>query len=105
LSLARIGVKILKNKKYKKKLGRAARNSMKKFNNWLILKRWIKVILSIYNGKEDYKKLRNEDKKMLDKDAINLIEKQINLLKQRKTKFINLTLKDIENLTFIQNLK
>ena len=105
LSLARIAVKILKNKKYKKKLGRAARNSMKKFNNWLILKRWIKVILSIYNGKEDYEKLRNEDKKMLDKDAINIIEKQINLLKQRKTKFINLTLNDIENLTFIQNLK
>ena len=67
LSLAEITVKILKNKKYKKKLGRAARNSMKKFNNWLILKRWIKVILSIYNGKEDYEKLRNEDKKMLDK--------------------------------------
>ena len=78
---------------------------MKKFNNWLILKRWVKVILSIYNDKEDYEILRNEDKKMLDKDAIKLIENQINLLKQRNTKFINLTLKDIENLTFIQNLK
>ena len=54
---------------------------MKKFNNWLILKRQIKIILSIYNGKENYEKLRNEDKKLLDKDAIYLIENQLNLLK------------------------
>ena len=78
---------------------------MKKFNNWLILKRWIKIILSIYNSKEDYEKLRNEDKKLSDKDAINLIETQLNLLKHRNQKFMNLTLKNIENLTFIQNLK
>ena len=78
---------------------------MKKFNNILILKRWIKIILSIYNGKEDYEKLRNKDKKITDKEAINLIEKQINLLKYRNQKFMNLTLKDVENLTFMQNLK
>ena len=63
---------------------------MKKFNNILILKRWIKIILSIYNGKEDYEKLRNKDKKITDKEAINLIEKQINLLKYRNQKFMNL---------------
>jgi hypothetical protein len=105
LSIAKVAIKILKNKKYKKKLGLAARNSMKKFNNILILKRWIKIILSIYNGKEDYEKLRNKDKKITDKEAINLIEKQINLLKYRNQKFMNLTLKDVENLTFMQNLK
>lgn len=78
---------------------------MKKFNNRLILKRWIKIILSIYNGKEDYEKLRNKDKKITDKEAMNLIENQINLLKYRNIKYMNLTLKDIENLTFMQNLK
>ena len=105
LSLAEVAVKILKNKKYKNKLGRSARNSMKKFNNWLILKRWIKIILSIYYGKENYEKLRNEDKKLLDKDAIFFIENQLNLLKHRNKKYVNLGLKDIENLTFMQNLK
>lgn len=105
ISIAKIAIKILKNKRYKKKLGRAARNSMKKFNNRLILKRWIKIILSIYNGKEDYEKLRNKDKKITDKEAMNLIENQINLLKYRNIKYMNLTLKDIENLTFMQNLK
>jgi glycosyltransferase involved in cell wall biosynthesis len=70
--LAKIAIKILKNKKYKKELGLSARNSMKKFNNSMILKRWIEIILSIYNGKESYQKLRNKDKKMKDKDAIKL---------------------------------
>ena len=34
-------------KTYKEKLGRDARLSMKKLDNYLILKRWIKIILSI----------------------------------------------------------
>lgn len=105
LSLAEIAVKILKNKKYKKKLGKAARNSMKKFNNWLTLKKWVKIILSIYKGKEDYENLRNEDKKISDKEAKYLIETQLNLLKRREEKFKNITLRDIENFDFITNLK
>ena len=47
--------------KKKKKLGREARNSMKRFKNKLILRRWIKIILSIYKGKENYQKLRNKN--------------------------------------------
>ena len=90
LSLSKVVVKILKNKKYKLKLGRYARNSMKKFNNNLILKRWVKIIISIYNGNENYQKLRKKDKKMEDRVAIKLIENQLNLLKNRKKEFINL---------------
>ena len=105
MSISKVVVKILKNKKYKKKLGRAARKSMKKFNNWLILKRWIKIIVAIYNGKKYYIKLRNEDKKISDKDAIYLIKNQLNLLKHRKEEFMNLTIKNIENFTFMKNLK
>lgn len=69
-----------------KKLGREARNSMKRFKNKLILRRWIKIILSIYKGKENYQKLRNKDKKMSDKDAIKQIKNQLKLLKRRKKK-------------------
>ena len=105
LSIAEAAIKILKNKKYKKKLGRAAINSMKKYKNYLILKRWIKIILSIYRGYEDYQKLRSEDKKISDKDAIKLIQNQLNLLKQRNQHFNNITLNDIINFNFIQNLK
>ena len=105
LSLAEVAIKILKNKRFKKRLGRAARNSMKRYKNYIILKRWVKIILSIYKSKEDYQKLRNEDKKISDEDAIKLIKSQLNLLKQRKSQFNNITLNDIINFTFIQNLK
>lgn len=105
LSIGKAIIKILKNEKYKKKLGREARDSMKRFKNKLILKRWIKIILSVYKGKENYQKLRNKDKKMADKDAIKQIQNQIKLLKRRKKKFINITLKNIVNFTFMKNLK
>ena len=104
LSLAEVIIKILRNKKYKENLGRDARLSMKRLDNFLILKRWIKIILSIYDGKEKYQKLRNKDKKMADKDAKRLIENQLNLLKHRNKTFINITLNDIINFTFMQNL-
>jgi glycosyltransferase involved in cell wall biosynthesis len=105
LSIGKAIVKILKNERYKKKLGREARNSMKRFRNKLILKRWIKIILSIYNGKEKYQKLRNKDKKMEDKDAIKQIQNQLKLLKHRNKKFMNITFNNIINFTFMKNLK
>ena len=105
LSLAKVIINILRNKRFKEKLGRDARLSMKKLDNNIILKRWIKIILSIYDGKENYQKLRNKDKKMADKDAIRIIENQLNLLKNRNKSFINVTLNDIINFTFLENLK
>jgi len=105
LTLSKAIIKILNNKRYKKKLGRDARNSMKRFKNHLILKRWIKIILSIYNGKESYQKLRIKDKKMEERDAIKIIQNQLNLLKQRKKEFINITLNNIINYTYMENLK
>ena len=104
LSLANVIIKILKNKRYRKKLGRDARHSMKKFRNNLILKRWVKIILAIYKGKEYYQKLRNEDKKLSEKDSIKLIENQLNLLKSRNSKFKNISLKDVINFSFMENL-
>jgi len=105
LTLAKVIIKILRNRKYLKKLGRDARKSMKRLNNDLILKRWIKIILSIYDGKKKYQALRNKDKKMADKDAKRLIENQLNLLKHRNKSFINITLNNIINFTFMENLK
>ena len=78
---------------------------MKRFKNKLILKKWIKIIKSIYKGKENYQKLRNKDKKMADKVAIKQIQNQLKLLKRRKKKFINITLNNILNFTFMENLK
>ena len=63
-SIAKEAIKILKNDKYRKELGKEARDSMKKFNNELILQKWNKIILSIYNGDYYYQKLRKQDKKI-----------------------------------------
>lgn len=105
LSLANAVIKILKNKRYRKKLGRDARHSMKRFRNHLILKRWVKIILAIYKGKENYQKIRDEDNKLSEKDSIKLILNQLNLLKHRKPKFNNISLNDLLNFSFMGNLR
>jgi len=104
-SLAKVTIEILKNKNYKEKLGKEARNSMKKFRNYLILKKWVKIILSVYNGEDYFQILKNEDKRMTEENAKKLIINQLNLLKQRNIKYINITLNDILNFTFMENLK
>lgn len=105
LAIAKVALKILKNKLYRKKLGREARLSMRRFRNYLILKKWVKLILSIYKGEENYQKLRNEDKRMSEEKAKNIINNQLNLLKYRNNKFNNINLNDILNFTFMENLK
>ena len=98
-------IKILKNSKNRIKLGINARNSMKKINNELILKKWNKIILSIYNGDNYYQKLREKDKNISKNRAIKLIENQLNLLKKRETIFNETTLEDLFNFTYMENLK
>ena len=101
--IAKEALKIMVNSKYRKKLGLEARNSMKKFKNEFLLKRWVKLLLSIYNGDEYYEKLRKEDKKISKSEALNIIKTQIKLIKIRKNNFKNIKLKQIENFTYIEN--
>ena len=103
-SLAKEVIKILKNDNYKKNLAYTARKSMQKFNNNLLLKKWTKLILSIYNNKEIdidyYQILRKENMQLNKNDSINILYKQVNLLKMRDFRFKNLTLYNFENYTF-----
>ena len=104
-AISKESIKILRNDSYRKKLGKEARLSMKNYNNTLILNKWIKLILSIYNGYLYYEKLRNNDKKMSKKKALKIITNQIKILKKRIPIFKNITINDILNLSFLQNLK
>ena len=52
ISIASIAIKILKNRRYRKQLGKEARKNMKRFKNDLLLEKWINIILSIYKGDE-----------------------------------------------------
>ena len=82
-SFARTAIDVLKNKTFRHQLGEKARKSMKHFNNDLLLIKWIKLILSIYNGDYFYNSFRNKDKLLSEKKIANIMNKQIYLLKKR----------------------
>ena len=103
ITIAKEAIKILKDDQYRIKLGKEARKSMKNFDNQKLMDKWIKLILSIYNGDSYYQLLRKHDKKLKKEDALNIINNQIKLLKMRKNIFNNITLKNIENFTFMEN--
>jgi glycosyltransferase involved in cell wall biosynthesis len=60
-AIANESIKILKDFDYRKKLGKIARESMKKFKNKITAKKWIDLILAVYNGEYYYNKLKEED--------------------------------------------
>ena len=93
----------VKNNKYKKLLGKQARLSMKRFNNTLLFGRWIRLIISIYNN--NYQKMINENIKISDNKAINLLKKEINLIKKRNSKLNNITINEILNISYLKNIK
>ena len=104
-SIAKESIAILKNNKYKKILSKEAKASMKRFKNNLLLKKWVKLILSIYNGDLFYKNMIEEEIKIPKNDSINIIKKQIDLLKIRNKKFEIITNYFLlENFTFIENI-
>ena len=104
-SLAKESIKILKNEEFMNKLGREGRRSMKQFKNEVLLNKWANLILSIYSGNVFYEKLRKLDKKVSEKKIINILKNQISLLKNRNTKLKDITLNDVENLSFLVNIK
>ena len=70
-TIAKETIKILKNYKYNKKLGIEARKSMKELNNEFLFKKWINLIISIYNNKSFYHNLRKKEKKISINSALN----------------------------------
>ena len=101
-SLAKESISIIINKEYRKKLGKEARNSMKGFNNELLLRKWIKLILSIYNDEFFYNQLRGENHLMSQIDEISILNNQIKLLKMRYGIFKNITQKEFENFKYME---
>ena len=101
-SFAKVAIYVLKKEKYRYKLGRNARNSMKQFNNDLLLIKWIKLILSIYNGEIYFDHLRIQDKNLSQEKISKIMNKQIKLLKKRIPIFHNITINDIENFSHME---
>ena len=105
-SISKEAIKILKNQKYKEILGKEARNSMEKFNNKILVDKWIELILSIYNGDQYYHQLREQNNQNISyRDLYNISYNQIKLLRKRIPKFIKITKNDYENFTVMENWK
>ena len=100
-SLAAEAIKLMESKEYRKKLGKEARNSMKKFNNELLLGDWAKLILSIYKGEN----IKLEENNLSEDEGINILNNQLKLLKMRYEIFQNITRKEFENYTYLKNIQ
>ena len=105
-SIAKEAIKIILNESYRKNMGKEARNSMIKFNNDLLLIRWIKLILSIYTSNsfnDTYYQYKDLYKKLSEKEALYILQKQIKLFNIRKISSKEIIIKDLENINFIEN--
>ena len=96
-NIAKEAIKILSNKTYRKMLGKEARKSMKLFKNEYTTKKWIKLIFAIYKGQKYYDNLRKKEIKISEKEALRIINKQIQLLKERGQNY-NISLFNIINI-------
>ena len=100
-SIAKAAIKILNNYKYRIKIGNEARISMKEFNNNHLIKKWIKLLLSIYNGNIYYDNLRLKN----EQNFKFILQTQIELLKMRTSSFENISINNINNFSFLEQMK
>lgn len=103
-SFAKAAINVLKNKKERNILGKIARKSMRHFNNDLLLKKWIKLILSIKNGDCFYNILREKEEVLPHNNLSNIIKNQMYLLKKRIPIFNNISNNEFENFSFMENV-
>ena len=81
-TIAKEAIKILKDDKYRKELGKEARKSMENIRNNLIAKRWVKLFLSVYKDNNKYfQKLVSEynKNKMSKKEEEKILNNQLQL--------------------------
>ena len=101
-AIAKEAIKILKNDKYRKKLGKEARKSMKNHKNSIIIKKWIKLLLSVYKGnKSSFMRLSKNKNAISEKEAEKILNNQIILLRKRRPILKGLTLKKLVNFSLI----
>ena len=104
-SIAKESIKLINNKDNRKVLGKEARKSMQKYNNQLLFYKWIKLILSVYNGDFSFNKIKNGEKLKDENELNKLFINQIKLLKKRNINFYNISIKDFQNFNNLYKFK
>ena len=86
-------IKILKNYEYRKMLGKQARENMKKHKNQLIIKKWVKILLSVYKRDNKIYTITEseQDEKISENEAKKILNNQLKLLKKRIPFFKNIS--------------
>ena len=103
-SIAKEAIIILKKNCYRKKLGREARQSMQKFQNDNLAKKWINLILSININDTYYELLKKKDE-IISKDKLMVtLKRQIQMLKIRNHYFENITINNIGNFSQLEQI-
>ena len=103
-TLANEAIKIIKDEEYKIKLANEARNNMLKYNNDILLKKWVNLILAIYKGDNYYEELRNKEKKSEKVFLLKILTNQLKLLKMRNAQFKNITIEHFLNFSYLASL-
>ena len=93
-TIAKEAIKILENNGLRKYLGKEARKSMKKQRNEIIVKKWVKLLLSVYKGDDEaYHQLDLGNKNKINKkEAEKILKNQLILLQKR--------IPDLKEITF-----
>ena len=103
-TIGKEAIKILMNTKYRKKLGKEARESMKNFKNKLTIKKWIKLIISVYKDEGNFKNFSGSENKINEMELKKILINQVKLLKIREPFFRNITEKLLLNFTYLENI-
>ena len=85
---------------FRKKLGNAARKSMERHKNNLVVKKWVKLLLAVYKGNiETFRQLQNSDlyNHLSQEDAENILFNQLGLLKKRIPQLSKITLEQLKS--------
>ena len=102
-TIAKEAIRILKDDKFRKKLGKEARKSMEKHRNSFITQKWVKLLLAVYDGNiESFRKLQILDinNQLSKEEAENIINNQFYLLKKRIPQLSNITLEQFKSYSF-----
>lgn len=97
-TIAKEAIKILKNNTYRLKLGKEAREDMKKRKNKFIVKKWINYLLSVNNGEEYYNKLSKNHERLSREEFDIIFKNQLTLLKKRRQIFRGSNIHNLKSL-------
>ena len=102
--IAKESIKIIIDTDYRKRLGKEARRSVKKYKNEYIIKKWIKLLFSVYSGidKSSYSHLFDTHyKRITEKKADIILNNQLYMLKKRIPDLNQLTLEKLKSYSLV----